>query len=392
MISVTLTDDGGGQDTASMGVMVNNIVPVITSISSSSPRVGDAAEGEEVTFTAQFTDVGTLDTHTAEIDWGDGTVTQGIVTESEGVGTVSASHAYTFGGIYLITITLEDDDTGTAQASTAAIITGVGVQNGQLQIIGTDGKDEVHVNLVGGKKHDDDGDDDDHKGKSKKQYIRVHASFLPKVHRGDNEDDDDDDHKGKSGFRDFDAETVSSILVILCDGNDHATVAGNVAISAIIDGGGGKDKLKGGGSDDILLGGADKDKLEGGRGDDILIGGLGRDRLVGNKGDDILIGDHTAYDSDQAQGKLPDTEPLVAILAEWTSDKSYAERCDNISGNDPHDDRLNNDFFFKLGVTIWDDGHRDTLTGSAGQDWFIVSGKDRATDLRGAGDDDNDDD
>lgn len=381
-VTVTLIDSWEASGVGTFTITVNNVAPEITEFWSDATLLSKGTEGEAVTVFAAFVDVSALDTHTAEIDWGDGTVTRGIVTESEGVGTVSASHAYTFGGIYLITITLEDDDTGTAQASTTAIITGVGVQNGQLQIIGTDGKDKVSVNLVGGKKHDGDGDHDNHKGKSKKQYIRVHASFLPKV-RGGDDDEDDDDHKGKSGFRDFDANTVGNILVILCDGDDRATIAGKITISAIMDGGGGKDKLKGGGGDDILLGGAGNDKLEGGRGDDILIGGLGRDRLVGNKGDDILIGDHTAYDSDQAQGKFADIDALLAIQAEWLSDKSYAERRDNISGDDPHDDRLNNDFFFRPGVTIWDDGARDKLTGSSGKDWFILSGKDKVTDLRG---------
>jgi len=190
-----------------------------------------------------------------------------------------------------------------------------------------------------------------------------------------------EDDDGRSRFRDFDADTVSSILMVLCDGDDHAKIAGNIAIDAIIDGGHGRDKLKGGAGNDILLGGASKDKLEGGRGDDILIGGLGRDRLIGNRGNDILIGDTTAYDSDQAQDKFADVGALLAILDEWTSDKGYAERRDNISGENPSDDRLNDGFFLAAGVTIWDDGERDKLTGSSGEDWFILSGKDKGTDL-----------
>lgn len=235
-----------------------------------------------------------------------------------------------------------------------------------------------------------DDDDDDGNGKSKPQYIRVHASFLPKV--AGTSDDDDEDDEGSSRFRDFDADGVSSILTVLCDGDDHATVADNIGITAIIDGGYGNDKLKGGGGDDILSAGTGKDTIEGGRGADILIGALGCERLVGNKGDDILVGDRTVYDSDQGENKPLDVDGLLAILAEWSSGKSHDERKGNISADNLLPDRLNNGYFLRLGETIWDDGARDMLTGSSGKDWFIFSDKDKATDLGDEGCDDSDED
>jgi hypothetical protein len=54
-----------------------------------------------------------LDTHTATIDWGDGTdVGSLLVTEIGGSGTLSGEHMYENSGVYELTITLIDDDGG----------------------------------------------------------------------------------------------------------------------------------------------------------------------------------------------------------------------------------------------------------------------------------------
>ena len=71
--------------------------------------------------TVVFTDMGTLDTHTALINWGDGTQEPGTVTESPfgppgdpaGMsGTVSGSHSYAAAGLYNVEVTVTDDDWG----------------------------------------------------------------------------------------------------------------------------------------------------------------------------------------------------------------------------------------------------------------------------------------
>ena len=46
------------------------------------------------------------------------------VNQNAGSGTVQGSHAFAAGGIYTITVTLTDDDTGIDTAMTTAIITG----------------------------------------------------------------------------------------------------------------------------------------------------------------------------------------------------------------------------------------------------------------------------
>ena len=51
-------------------------------------------EDVTVAWPGEFHRAGTPDTHTATIDWGDGTVEPGTVAESGGAGTVAGSHVY----------------------------------------------------------------------------------------------------------------------------------------------------------------------------------------------------------------------------------------------------------------------------------------------------------
>lgn len=65
------------------------------------------------------------------------------------------------------------------------------------------------------------------------------------------------------------------------DGNDVVTVAPNVKVNFVIDGGAG---------DDTLTAGAGNDHIDGGVGNDTINGGAGKDDLFGNSGDDHIDG------------------------------------------------------------------------------------------------------
>jgi len=96
-VTVTVTDDDTGEGASATTITVNNVAPVITAISSSGAGVGDAAEGEMVTIQGAFTDVGALDTHTAVVDWDDGTTGEVEIVQGSGGGSFAASHAYSAG-------------------------------------------------------------------------------------------------------------------------------------------------------------------------------------------------------------------------------------------------------------------------------------------------------
>jgi len=57
-----------------------------------------------------YSDPGVLDTPTAQIDWGDGNVTDGIVDPLTGL--VTGSLTYAAPGIYTLVLTIEDGDGG----------------------------------------------------------------------------------------------------------------------------------------------------------------------------------------------------------------------------------------------------------------------------------------
>jgi PKD domain len=148
-IKVTVTDNDNLSDSSTTSVTVDNVPPVITSVSTSATTSNLAKEGQPVSLQGAFTDVGTQDTHTATVDWGDGTVDTAQVTEAGGNGTFSDSHVFASGGIYPLLITVKDDDTGQATTSTQAFVSGFGIHtfNGLtvLQGVGTNQSDTMVV-------------------------------------------------------------------------------------------------------------------------------------------------------------------------------------------------------------------------------------------------------
>jgi hypothetical protein len=335
-IHVTVTDDDTGADASSTVVTVNNVAPVITAITSSASGIGDAKENQPISITGTFTDVGTLDTHTAVIDWGDGTSSAAVITETSGSGTFTGTHSYTSGGIFPITVTLTDDDTGATSANTTAVISGVGIRDGILYVIGTDAADQVSINQSG------------------KSNVKVRANFLT----------------DKAHTRTLDFSSVTTIEVLLGDGNDQLTIAGNIARTTFIDGGAGNDKLNAGAGPAVITGSDGDDKINGSKGRDILIGGAGVDRIVGSPGDDILIAGRTTFDPNDDALTADFATPLLALLAEWNSAHDFATRQANITGTGDGTG-LNGNTFLQNGVTVLDASTGDKLNGAAGKNWYF---------------------
>src|SRR5262249_44301025 len=157
-ITVTVTDDDTGVGAGGTSVTVNNVAPVIASVTGPSPSPG--VRGQTLTFGGTFTDVGTKDTHTATFDWGDGTAsTAATVTEPVGStpGSVSAIHVYTKDGTYTVTLKVTDDDTGTVSSSKTITIAVVALQDDPLYsgktalVVGgaDDAGDVIRFNPVG---------------------------------------------------------------------------------------------------------------------------------------------------------------------------------------------------------------------------------------------------
>lgn len=105
-IAVQVTDNGSLTATDATTVVVNNLAPVVGTITA--PMI-PVQVNTAVNASASFTDAGVLDTHTAVWDWQDGT-SAGAVTESNGSGSVTGSHTYTTAGVYTVSLTVSDDD------------------------------------------------------------------------------------------------------------------------------------------------------------------------------------------------------------------------------------------------------------------------------------------
>jgi hypothetical protein len=112
---VRATDDGSpvqfGETTVT--ITVNNVAPVLAALNG---PVGPTQVGTPVSVSASFTDVGTADTHTGLIDWGDGT-TSAAFAESGGSGTANGSHAYSEAGVFTVKLMVTDDDGGSSNQS-----------------------------------------------------------------------------------------------------------------------------------------------------------------------------------------------------------------------------------------------------------------------------------
>lgn len=334
LISATATDEDGTFAAGNtVAIDVANLAPVVVSLTTDSGSIGGAQQGEAVNLSASFTDAGLLDTHTATIDWGDGTTSAGLV--DQGTGTVTADHAYAAGGYYDVTLTLVDNDSDQDIAMTATVIAGVGVQNGVLNLVGSDGNDKFKV------------------------FKSWHSDDLHVLSRLDG---------GSYSWQAVDGP-IDEINMQLGDGDDVGFVSRRIHTDAVIDSGTGDDLLVGGGGNDILLAGAGYDTLFGGGGRDLMIGGTESDLIFGDGGSDILISGTTAFDNDRAS--------LDAVMAEWTSSRSYSERVDNITGDlDLSMDGLNGEIFLIADETVFDDEAIDWLIGGRGKDLYFAGDDD----------------
>ena len=106
LTTVSVVDRDGAVSSATFNVTLQNLA---ASVDAGADQV--SSEGALVNLTATFQDPGMIDTHTAVIDWGDETEPTAVsVTETAGVGTLSANHVYADDGTYSASVIVTDDE------------------------------------------------------------------------------------------------------------------------------------------------------------------------------------------------------------------------------------------------------------------------------------------
>lgn len=128
--SLCVTDDDGGTGCRDLAVEVRNLAPAVDA-----GRDRIAGPGIVLDDTS-FADPGILDTHTATIDWGDGSpLEDATTTGSRGGGAVVGAHTYAADGDHTVEVCVTDDE-GAAGCDTFAVE--VRSTNGALSTIGED--------------------------------------------------------------------------------------------------------------------------------------------------------------------------------------------------------------------------------------------------------------
>jgi hypothetical protein len=129
-INVSVTDKDAGGASGSTTVAVNNVAPVVGPITGA--PVDPQPVGYTATITAAFTDQGTKDTHTATIYWDYNPDTPALtgpttactptsatckITEPTATtpGSFTASYEYAAAGVYVVRVTVADDDGGAGE-------------------------------------------------------------------------------------------------------------------------------------------------------------------------------------------------------------------------------------------------------------------------------------
>lgn len=109
-ITVTVSDERGPSPSADKSVTILNVNPDVE-LDDAVDELGNVIGTDiavaltrlEVTIVGRYTDIGTLDTHTVELDWDDGSAI---------VSGVSGAHRYLVPNDYSPSLTVTDDDTG----------------------------------------------------------------------------------------------------------------------------------------------------------------------------------------------------------------------------------------------------------------------------------------
>jgi acetyl esterase/lipase len=138
-LTLAVTNPHGITGTDTTEVTTTNAPPTLGDVETS-VAVGQRS----VTLTAVLADPGRVDTHSAEVDWGDGTVEPLALDQGSGSASVSGQHVYAAPGRHAVTVRVTDDDGGT-DTWTGAVTVGCTIEGSSRAdvLFGTSGDDVI---------------------------------------------------------------------------------------------------------------------------------------------------------------------------------------------------------------------------------------------------------
>jgi hypothetical protein len=323
-VHLRVTDSGGLSDSTTATINITNTPPTAAAITGPANR----NLNQSGTFGFGASDPSAADTtagFTYNINWGDGSP----ITSFHDTTSTSANHAYANIGVYTISYTATDKDSGVSTAVTRQVTVG-GAQvvpdptdptKTALMVSGTSGNDWIDIDKGHG---------------SSSLRVTLNGAVL-----------------GTFSF-------TGNLFVFGQDGNDTIDVDREIDRNSFLYGGAGNDVISAGNGTAVAIGGDGSDVISTGNGRDILIGGNGADFLEGGNDDDILIGGFTSYDPFTTANAIA----LAKLRNQWLrTDLSYTARVNLLRGSAL--------VTSGAGQNVFDDGATDHLIGGNGSDWFL---------------------
>jgi hypothetical protein len=440
-LGVTVTDNRFGSGSGSASLTVNNVAPVVSTLT----PVSSIDENGIYTLNGIFHDPGTEDTHTVIITWGGGTpdqTSEGSTTLNNadltylgnGDWSFSASHQYlddnatgTPSDVYTIGVNITDDDNGSGVDGSNVTVNNVapvvapvsgpasGVRgqaldfSGSFTDVGTLDTHEVRWDFGDGTVIDFHSTTDPNALSAPTHVYAASGVYTLTLSIRD-------DDGGLTSVSQ--AITISAVALQVdpCDPTKTALVVGGttdndvivfnpegndgdiqVLINGVSEGifhptgliiaygQAGDDDIQVAGSINLqawLYGNAGNDRLKGGAGNSILLGGAGDDNLNGGSGRSILIG---GAGEDRLVGGSGDD---ILIGGSTSFDSNATFLCALLDGwsstVDPYAVRVAKIrlWLSLTSNTVTDDSTADKLSGSSGLDWFFTDVGDVATDQK----------
>jgi len=208
--------------------------------------------GQVAKATIGFEDTNSNDQYMATLDWGDGTAPQDM--ELGATRLFNPTHAYSKPGRHQVEIKLTDMSTGLwSTATTEIYVVGSGISAGQLQVIGSDQRDQITV------------------------VVEPRTSTV--VTRLGN---------GKTTTARYATKDFSSLYVATFDGDDFINIVGGSSIPTRIESGRGNDYVQSGRGASTIEDLSGNNRIFAGSAADIIRTGIGNDYIHAGSGHNTI--------------------------------------------------------------------------------------------------------